>query len=76
MRNRRGPKTYPCGNLFDIFTHLDSNLLLFMQGIFTYIPETNYISREYSVAAIPFFLFMVHTLLARIIIVVVVISTR
>ena len=28
-----------------------------MQG--TYIPETNYVPREYSVAAIPFLLFMV-----------------
>ena len=24
-----------------------------MQGIYTYIPETNYVPREYSVAAIP-----------------------
>jgi len=30
-----------------------------MQGIFTYIPETNYIPREYSVAAILLLLFMV-----------------
>ena len=30
-----------------------------MQGIYTYIPETNYVSREYSVAAIMFLLFMV-----------------
>jgi len=30
-----------------------------MQGIFTYIPETNYVSREYSVAAILLLLFMV-----------------
>ena len=34
-----------------------------MQGIYTYIPETNYISREYSVAAILLLLFMVLTLL-------------
>jgi len=27
-------------------------IISFMQGIFTYIPETNYIPREYSVAAI------------------------
>jgi hypothetical protein len=33
----------------------------FMQGIYTYIPETNYVPREYSVAAILLFLFMVHT---------------
>ena len=29
-----------------------------MQGIYTHIPETNYVPREYSVAAILFFLFM------------------
>ena len=30
-----------------------------MQGICTYIPETNYVFREYSVAAILLLLFMV-----------------
>jgi len=30
-----------------------------MQGIYTYIPETNYVPREYSVVAIPLLLFMV-----------------
>ena len=30
-----------------------------MQGIFTYIPETNHVPREYSAAAIPSLLFMV-----------------
>ena len=30
-----------------------------MQGIYTYIPETNHVPREYSVAAIPSLLFMV-----------------
>jgi len=30
-----------------------------MQGIYTYIPKTNYVPREYSVAAILFLLFMV-----------------
>jgi len=29
-----------------------------MQGIYTYIPETNYIRREYSVAAILLLLFV------------------
>ena len=29
-----------------------------MQGIYTYIPETNYVPREYSVAAILMLLFM------------------
>jgi len=31
----------------------------FMQGIYTYIPETNYVPTEYSVAAILLLLFMV-----------------
>ena len=31
----------------------------FMQGIYTYIPETNYVPREYRVAAILLLLFMV-----------------
>ena len=30
-----------------------------MQGIYTYIPETNYVPREYSVAAILLLLYMV-----------------
>ena len=30
-----------------------------MQGIYTYMPETNYVPREYSVAAILLLLFMV-----------------
>ena len=30
-----------------------------MQGIYTYIPETNYVPREYNVAAILLLLFMV-----------------
>ena len=30
-----------------------------MQGIYTYFPETNYVPREYSVAAILLLLFMV-----------------
>jgi hypothetical protein len=35
-----------------------------MQGIYTYIPETHYVPREYSVAVILLFLLMVHTSLA------------
>ena len=31
----------------------------FMQGTYTHIPETNYVPREYSVAAILLLLFMV-----------------
>jgi Na+-transporting methylmalonyl-CoA/oxaloacetate decarboxylase gamma subunit len=32
--------------------HIIIIIIPFMQGIYTYIPETNYIPREYSVAAI------------------------
>jgi hypothetical protein len=39
-------------------------IISFMQNIYTYIPETNYVPREYSVAAILLLLFMVHTSLA------------
>ena len=34
-------------------------IISFMQGIYTYIPETNYVPREYSVAAILLLLFVV-----------------
>jgi len=34
-------------------------IITFMQGIYTYIPETNSVPREYSVAAILLLLFMV-----------------
>ena len=34
-------------------------IISFMQGIYTYIPETNCVPREYSVAAILLLLFMV-----------------
>ena len=34
-------------------------IISFMQGIYTYIPETNYVPMEYSVAAILLLLFMV-----------------
>ena len=34
-------------------------IVSFMQGIYTYIPKTNYVPREYSVAAILLLLFMV-----------------
>jgi hypothetical protein len=39
-------------------------IISFMQGTYTYIPETNDVPRKYSVAAILLFLFMVHTSLA------------
>jgi len=34
-------------------------VISFMQGIYTYIPETNYVPMGYSVAAILLLLFMV-----------------
>ena len=34
-------------------------IITFMQGNYTYIPETNYVPREYSVAAILLLLFTV-----------------
>ena len=34
-------------------------IISFMQGIYTYIPETNFVPREYSVTAILLLLFMV-----------------
>ena len=34
-------------------------IISFMHGIYTYIPDTNYVPREYSVAAILLLLFMV-----------------
>jgi hypothetical protein len=43
-------------------------IVSFMQGIYTYIPETIYIPREYSVAVILLFLFMVHIIIIIIIV--------
>jgi len=34
-------------------------IISFMQGIYTYIPETNYVPKEYNVAAILLLLFVV-----------------
>jgi hypothetical protein len=34
-------------------------IISFMQGIYTYIPETNNVPREYNIAAILLLLFMV-----------------
>ena len=41
-------------------------IISFMKGIYTHIPETNYVPREYSVAAILLFLFMVLTSLVSV----------
>ena len=34
-------------------------IVSFIQGIYIYIPETNYVAREYSISAILLLLFMV-----------------
>jgi hypothetical protein len=34
-----------------------------MQGIYTYIPETNFVPREYSVAAFLYLQFVLHVML-------------
>ena len=44
-----------------------------MQGIYTYIPETNYVPREYSFAAVLLLLFMVHIFIITIIIIIIII---
>ena len=53
----------PTYNIIIIITIIINIIIIiiisFMQGIFTHIPETNYVPREYSVAAILLFLFMV-----------------
>jgi hypothetical protein len=36
------------------------NIISFMQGIHTYIPETGRVSRVHSVVAVPRLLFLVH----------------
>ena len=41
-------------------------IISFMQGIYTYIPETNYVRREYNVAAILLLLFMVRVSLVSV----------
>jgi hypothetical protein len=46
------PKTPSCYCMIII-------IISFMQGIYIYIPETNYVHREYSVAAVLLLLFMV-----------------
>jgi hypothetical protein len=38
---------------------IGKDTISFMQGIYTYIPETNHVPKEYSVAAILLLLFMV-----------------
>jgi hypothetical protein len=56
-------------------------IIAFMQGIHTYTPETNHVSRVYSVAATPRLLLMVHIALSAILnslvfIIIIIIITR
>ena len=44
-----------------------------MQGTYTHIPETNYVTREHGFAAILFFLFMVLISLLIVIIIIIII---
>jgi hypothetical protein len=38
----------------------------FMQGIYNYIPETNHVSRVYSVATVPYIQSVLHVTLFRV----------
>jgi hypothetical protein len=40
-------------------------VISFIQGIYTYIPDTNHVPREYSIAAVLLLLFMVPVSLVR-----------
>ena len=44
-----------------------------MQGIYTYIPETNYVPREQSVTAVLLLLFMVLISLVAVVIIIIII---
>ena len=60
MRNSEIILSHMCSSVSHRFIIIIINIIIsFMEGIYTYIPETNYVSREYSVAAILLLLFMV-----------------
>jgi len=40
-------------------------VISFMQGIYNYIPETNHVSRVYSVSAVLYIKFVLHEMLFR-----------
>jgi hypothetical protein len=48
-------------------------IIPFMQGIHTYIPETNHVSRVHSTAAIPRVLLMVHIALPSLCVIIIII---
>jgi len=39
------------------------NVIIFMQDIYNYIPETNHVSRVYNVAAVLYLQFVLHVML-------------
>jgi hypothetical protein len=67
-KHYRAPYCPLCGNNFKaidiIIIIIGEYTISFMQDIYTYIPETNHVPTEYSVAAILSLLFMVHISLA------------
>ena len=74
----RKPETYTCVGIYNtciprtsenpLHVHIIITVIIisFMQGIYIYIPETNYVPGEYSVAAILLLLFMVLILLVSV----------
>jgi hypothetical protein len=61
VENTYTPPLGPHGKLYLIIIII---IISFMQGIYTWIPKTNYVPREYSVAAILSLPFMVYVSLA------------
>jgi hypothetical protein len=47
-----------------------------MQGVYTYIPETNHVPKEHCVAAILMLLFMVRIIIIIIIIIITIITIK
>jgi len=43
---------FPSLKISKYYVYIINIIISFMQGIYTYIPETHYVPREYSVAAI------------------------
>ena len=50
------------GSIITIFIIL---FITFMQGIYNYVPETNHVSKVYSVAAVLCLQFVLHVMLFR-----------
>jgi hypothetical protein len=58
------PVRKPSTKCFIIIIIIGKDIISFMQGMYTYIPETYYVSKQYNVAAILSLLFMVPISLA------------